>query len=136
MGVHLLYKTLPSSCTEVPNSQRLCPDFSFVLVLFLVLFPVPVLPAMRPPPRVRAPAQDTSRALPAARQTDTSPNSIQQSEQRLCFGIAPPGVNLGQRARGGDSAIAHSALLVVERGGLLPSLSKAPLSLYTYLEPT
>ncbi len=43
--------------------------------------------AVLPPARGRDPAQDTSRALPAARQTDTSHNSIQQSEQRLCFGI-------------------------------------------------
>ena len=46
--------------------------------------------ATRPPARGRDPAQDTSRALPAARQTDTSHNSIQQSEQRLCFGIELP----------------------------------------------
>jgi hypothetical protein len=45
---------------------------------------------MRLPARGRAPAQDTSRALPAERQTDTSHDSIQQSEKRLCFGIELP----------------------------------------------
>ena len=40
---------------------------------------------LRPPARGRAPAQDTSRARPAARKTDTSHDSIQQIEQRLCF---------------------------------------------------
>ena len=78
------YKTLPSSRTEVPNSAR------FQLFFLAFSFSCHVLLAMRPPARGRTPAQDTSRALPAARQTDTSHNSIQQSEQRLCFGIELP----------------------------------------------
>ena len=97
MGVHLLYKTLPSALPEsrlfVPR-YRSMPRFVRVrksdLNFFCFFSFLSCLAATRPPARGRDPAQDTSRALPAARQTDTSHNSIQQSEQRLCFGIELP----------------------------------------------
>ena len=51
--------------------------------------------AMRPPARGRAPAQDTSRARPAARQTNTSHNSIQQASSSACVsGLSWPGTVL------------------------------------------
>ena len=67
--------------------------------------------AMRPPARGRAPAQDISRASPAARQTDTSHNSIQQSEQRLCFGIELPDADVlpSNPSRWRDSSVESRA---------------------------
>ena len=79
--------------------------------------------AMRPPTRGRAPAQDTSRASPAARQTDTSHNSIQQSEQRLCFGIELPDADVlpSNPSRWRESSVVQSRMGVHLQYKTLPS---------------
>ena len=79
----------PTFRTTIQIDAPICQSQKERFELFSCFFSfLSCLAATRPPARGRDPAQDTSRALPAARQTDTSHNSIQQSEQRLCFGIA------------------------------------------------
>ena len=95
MGVHLLYKTLPSSYTEVPNSQHFAPisatKIVFCFLSFSLFFSLS-LSCMRCGPRRGGALLPKTQAAPVPRRgrQTLAITQFSKASSALCFGIELP----------------------------------------------